>query len=88
MSELFSLKGRVIVITGAAGLLGQKHAEAIASFGGIPILIDLHQTKVVEIASNIELDYSVKAQGFHVDITNEEEVSKNVKLIVNNFYKI
>jgi NAD(P)-dependent dehydrogenase (short-subunit alcohol dehydrogenase family) len=88
ISDLFSLKGKVIVITGAAGLLGQKHAEAIASFGGTPILIDLNQARVVEIASSLERKYSIKAQGFEVDITNEEQVRNNAKLIINNFGKI
>ncbi len=41
LSELFSLKGRVAVITGGAGLLGIKHAEIIAEAGGTPVLIDL-----------------------------------------------
>ena len=39
-NELFDLTGRVVVITGGAGLLGQRHGEAIAGAGGIPILAD------------------------------------------------
>lgn len=43
--ELFSLKSKVIVITGAAGLLGQEHAKAVAMAGGNPMLLDLNQKK-------------------------------------------
>ena len=43
LGSLFKLDGKVIVITGAAGLLGSKHAHAIAAFGGIPILLDLNK---------------------------------------------
>ena len=32
--DLFNLKDKVIVVTGAAGLLGRKHAEVIARYGG------------------------------------------------------
>lgn len=39
--DKFSVKGRVIIITGGAGFLGRKHAEAILDGGGIPVLIDI-----------------------------------------------
>ena len=38
----FSLKNKVAVITGGAGLLGVQHAKAIAEAGGIPILWDIN----------------------------------------------
>ena len=41
--ELFSLKDKVIIITGASGLLGQEHSKAIAKHEGIPILIDIDE---------------------------------------------
>ena len=34
-NNLFSLKDKVIVITGATGLLGKKHAEVVAAYGAI-----------------------------------------------------
>ena len=35
--------GKLAVITGGAGLFGTAHAEAIAEFGGIPILVDIDE---------------------------------------------
>ena len=46
VKQSFDLTGQVAVITGGAGLLGEKHAEAIAEFGGIPILIDIDKMGV------------------------------------------
>ena len=43
--DQFDLTGRVAVITGGIGLLGRKHAEAIAESGGRPVLVDLDEAK-------------------------------------------
>ena len=55
--ELFSLKNKLIVITGASGLLGQEHVKAIAMAGGNPILLDLNQKKLDNLAQKISKLY-------------------------------
>jgi NAD(P)-dependent dehydrogenase (short-subunit alcohol dehydrogenase family) len=37
----FDLEGKVVVITGGAGLLGFQHGEAINHCGGIAVIADL-----------------------------------------------
>ncbi|TGL59752.1 SDR family oxidoreductase [Leptospira ognonensis] len=88
MNELFSLKDKVIVITGAAGLLGRQHADAIASAGGIPILLDLYKEPVEEYAKVLQEKYGVRAIGFQVNITKEEEIRANCTEIVQTFGRI
>ena len=85
INELFSLQGRVIVITGAAGLLGRKHAEAVAAYGASPVLLDLSQEAVNSIALAINKKFGVKAIGFSVDITNEDQVKANAKVIIKQY---
>jgi NAD(P)-dependent dehydrogenase (short-subunit alcohol dehydrogenase family) len=86
--NLFDLSGRVIVITGAAGLLGRQHADAIASAGGTPILLDLSLEPVAKLAKELKTQYGVPAAGYAVDITNENEVGVNTHEILNIFGKI
>ena len=50
--EKFNLSNKVIIITGALGLLGKKHVEVVAENGGIPIIIDTNKN-VVSLAKNI-----------------------------------
>ena len=50
----FDLTDRVGVVTGGAGLLGEKHAETIAELGGLPILIDLDKKKLDYVADRIK----------------------------------
>jgi len=86
--NLFDLSGRVIVITGAAGLLGRQHVDAIASAGGTPILLDLSLEPVEKLAKGIKTQYGVPAAGYAVDITNETEVGANTHEILEIFGKI
>ncbi|TGM80965.1 SDR family oxidoreductase [Leptospira bouyouniensis] len=85
MIELFSLKDKVIIITGATGLLGSQHAEVVAEAGGIPVLLDLDQKRCDQLAESLKQKYSVDAVGYQVDITNEEEIILNLSVIKNKY---
>ena len=88
INKLFRLNGKIIIITGAAGLLGRKHAEAIAAYGGIPILLDLSEKTVSDLADQLKKKYNIAAEGFEVDITNEPQIKQNSDLIFKKFGKI
>ena len=88
MNALFDLTGKVVAITGAAGLLGRKHAEAIASVGGIPILLDLRQREVDELAAQLNDTYGIPAMGIELDITSEDCVKQSCSRVHSTFSKI
>jgi NAD(P)-dependent dehydrogenase (short-subunit alcohol dehydrogenase family) len=88
MDNLFRLDNKVVVITGAAGLLGIKHAEAIASSGGIPILLDIKEERVDQLANELSKRFSVSALGLCVDITNESSVIIACENIVDRYGSI
>ena len=79
----FSLKGKVIIITGANGLLGRKHAEAIAAFGGNPLLLDINTDGLDNFCSSLNLKYKSSATFKTVDITDEESVQEASQEIYN-----
>jgi len=88
LENLFRLDGKIIVITGATGLLGRKHAEAIACYGGTPVLLDLSQQAVDDLANKLNEKYEVNSIGFEVDITNEMAIQNNARQLVEKFGKI
>jgi NAD(P)-dependent dehydrogenase (short-subunit alcohol dehydrogenase family) len=88
LEELFRLDNKIIVITGATGLLGRQHAEAVACYGGTPILIDLSQKAVNELSNKLNEKYKVDSIGFAIDITDEQAIQNNTKLIMDKFGKI
>jgi NAD(P)-dependent dehydrogenase (short-subunit alcohol dehydrogenase family) len=88
LDSFFTLYGKVIVVTGAAGLLGRKHAEAISAYGGTPVLLDLFEESVKQLATELNAKYSVSAIGMAVDITNEEAIFNNCNQLIKQFGKI
>ena len=86
--NLFNLKDRVIVITGAVGLLGRQHADAIAFAGGTPVLLDLIPESVEQLAQEINTKYGCNAVGYAVDITSESQIASNVSQIIDTFAQI
>lgn len=74
MKNLFDLTGKTALITGAAGLLGKKHAEAIMSAGGNVILTD-----VVDDPECIYMDVTDKAS--IKKVANDIE---RVDILINN----
>lgn len=85
IKDLFSLKTKVIVITGAAGILGQQHANAIAAYGGNPVLLDVNVDVINSLAFEINKKYSVESSAFSVDITDEVQIKANLDLLVKRY---
>ena len=68
--SLFSLENKIALITGAGGLLGPKHAEAIIEYGGTVILTDHHLDRVEEKAALLNEKYgSGSASACYMDVT-------------------
>jgi len=88
LQTLFRLDGKIIVITGAVGLMGKRHAEAVAAYGGTPILLDLSLDAAEDYAAELNSQYDTNAVGLSVDITNEKEIEANVDWLIDRFGKI
>lgn len=86
--DIFSLKDKVIVVTGASGLLGSEHVKAILSAGGIPILLDLNQQVLDSQILELKKIYDQPISGYAVDITDEEKVKNSCEEIILKFNKI
>jgi NAD(P)-dependent dehydrogenase (short-subunit alcohol dehydrogenase family) len=79
------LTDKVAVITGGAGLLGEKHAEAIAEFGGIPILLDIDNKSGTGKAKKISDEYHVDCEFKLCDITDESQISSVRDSLLNKY---
>jgi NAD(P)-dependent dehydrogenase (short-subunit alcohol dehydrogenase family) len=94
--ELFSLKKKVAIVTGAYGHLGSAISEALADFGATVILIGRNEQKLKTfISKHPELNDSFEY--YVCDVTDEKkfqtiikdlvERSKRIDILVNNAYE-
>lgn len=70
MSDLFSMSGKVIVVTGGAGYLGSAMVKALLEFGGTVAVADIVDKKPIEITGD-----SSHAKNLHViqcDLTSTD----------------
>ena len=75
--DLFSLKGKVAIITGGGGMLGYQHAAAIADLGGHPVLLDISEQALGANAQRLKAEFDNDALTLKVDITDLDSVIKS-----------
>ena len=81
------IKGKVIVITGGAGLIGQEFAKAIIDQGGMVIIADIDEERMQCVSK--ELSQELKSDSvdfFKLDITSKNSISECIEY-VNGKYK-
>ena len=88
VKQSFDLTGRVAIITGGSGMLGVKHAEAIAELGGIPILIDIDKKDGYKKAIRISKEYQVDCIFEYCDITDESQIIDLKDLLLRKYDQI
>ena len=86
--DRFDLSGRVAIITGGAGLLGPRHANAIASAGGIPVLVDLHRERAAALAADLERVHAVPSIAIATDITRPDAVESMLAEVLDRFGRV
>jgi NAD(P)-dependent dehydrogenase (short-subunit alcohol dehydrogenase family) len=80
----FSLKGQVAIVTGALGLLGKEHCKALSDAGATVVVADLNETASKKFASTLSND----SIGKDLDVTNKESVEELRDFILVNFGQI
>ena len=88
MRKVFDFSNRVIVITGAAGLLGSEYADGFCQAGGNVVLADKNFEKCKKLAAKLEKKYGVKPLPIKLDVTNPNSIKKMVAHITKKFSKI
>jgi len=82
--ELFSLSGKVAIVTGACGLLGKKHCEALAQAGASVVVADLDRELSTILANSLGDNH----MGVALDVTNQYSIKEAKELVLEKYGSI
>lgn len=73
MKDLFSLKGKVIIVTGGTGILGGAFVKGIADAGGTVVILGRNAAKAAERVAEIEAEGG-QAMAVTADVLDEQSL--------------
>lgn len=82
---LFDLRGKIAVVTGGVGFLGQHFCAGLAESGANVAVVDLQAEKAQESARALAGRYKTKAIGLGCDVSNQKSVQAMVAEVVAEF---
>lgn len=97
MKSQSDLEGRVVVITGGAGLIGRGFVKAVVESGGTAVIADIDEASGNRVRADLAAELGTDKIGFiRVDITSRDSVRamigsileshQTVDALVNNAY--
>ena len=78
---LKDLKGKVCVITGGGGVLGNSMARGLASAGVVTVILDINENAAKKVADEVSGEYGVLSFGYKADVLDKsslEEVKEQI----------
>ncbi len=87
MSNLFSIKEKVILLTGGCGILGSSMAKHLAGEGARVVVLDRNAERGEELVKEIK-DDGGEALFLTTDVLKKELLEENRKAIINAYGRI
>lgn len=73
------------IVTGAGGLLGYYHAEALLQLGYEVHLVDINLKSLKNCSQKLEKKFKKKIYYYYLDVSNEKQIINFYKKIYKNF---
>ena len=86
--QQFSLKGKVVVVNGAADGIGYAVVEAMAEAGADVCLWYNSNDAAISKAENLAKQHNIKAKAYQVQVTDPKKVEATIDEVVTDFGKL
>lgn len=81
MNDLFSLKGKVALVTGGVGLLGREHGKALSEAGAHVVVCDMDQTACESVAKELPGEHL----GLRLNVNDKSSVETALSTVRKRF---
>lgn len=88
MGDIFSLKGKVVLVTGSVGLLGAKICEGFCRYNAKLAMTDINKDSLSPLSKKLSKDYSAEVLSFFMDIVDKKSVEEGLNKILDEFGSI
>ena len=88
INNIFNLTNKVIILTGASGLLGTEYAHGLSQAGANVVLADLNFDKCKKLSLNLNKKYDVNSFPIKLDVTKINSINTMIKAVIKKFSKI
>lgn len=88
LDELFSFKGKVLILTGGAGAIGSAAAQLFSELGATVVISDINEEKVKKVAADVQAKTGNEVMGLYADSTDETQLQNLVDKTVEKYGKI
>jgi len=79
--DLFSLQNKTAIVTGALGLIGKKHCEALANAGANVIVADINGEAAIEFAAQLGDNHL----GIALNVTDKASIEKVKDAVIEKY---
>ena len=86
--QLFDLTGKVAIVTGGAGILGNRFCHGLAEMGAKIVVADLEESVCRNLAKELEKTYQIPAWGVACNVSSPESVKRMVQQVMEKFGEI
>lgn len=88
VKKLFNLSDKVIIITGAAGMLGSRYAYGLSKQGANVVLTDINFSECKKIEKNIKNSFETDPHSIKLDLTKTKSIKSMVSSVLKKYSKI
>lgn len=83
--NLFDLKGKNVIVTGACGILGEKFCRGLAEYGATIAVVDIDINAAIELSYQLSDSYNITTKAFYCDVSNADSVATMVDEVSLHF---